>query len=107
MALYGVYGSHTTEACPVNNLDVAKKVIAFAESDVSPLAQKYKINEVLGQYHSAFEHTFLWIVDAEDPHLIEEFCLDTGLASFNNLKIVPLITFAEGVIPLVKRVHNL
>lgn len=107
MSLYGVYGSHTTEACPVNNRDVGKAVVAFAERDMAPLAEKYKINEVLAQYHSAFEHTFLWVVDAEDPHLIQDFCQETGLASFNKLKIVPLITFAEGVIPRVKEVHKL
>ncbi|MFQ5982222.1 MAG: hypothetical protein ACE5KS_02495 [Woeseiaceae bacterium] len=107
MALYGVYGSHTTEACPVNNREVAEKIVAFAESDVSGLAGEYKINEVIGQYHSAFEHTFVWIIDAEDPHLVEEFCLDAGLASFNNLRIVPMKTFAEGVLPRVRKVHGL
>ena len=34
MALYGIYGSHTVEACPVNNLEVAKAFVAFAESRV-------------------------------------------------------------------------
>ncbi len=33
MALYGIYGSHTVEACPVNNKAVAKQLVAFAESD--------------------------------------------------------------------------
>jgi hypothetical protein len=33
--------------------------------------------------------------------------VETGVASFNRLKIVPLITFSEGVIPLVKKVHGL
>ena len=70
MSLYGVYGSHTVEACPVNNLENGKKLISFAESDPTPFLSKYRINNVLGQYHSAFEHTFLWIVEAEDPHLI-------------------------------------
>ncbi len=107
MALYGVYGSHTVEACPVNNLEVAKKVVSFGESDSTPLLSRYRINNVLGQYHSAFEHTFVWIVDADDPHLIQEFTLESGLASFNKLTIVPLITFNEGVIPLVKNVHGL
>lgn len=107
MALYGIYGSHTTESCPLNNGEVAKRVVAVAESDVQITANEYKISEILGQYHSALEHTFLWIVDAEDPHLIEKFCVETGVASFNRLKIVPLITFSEGVIPLVKKVHGL
>ncbi len=48
----------------------------------------------------------MWILDAEDPHLVEEFALETGLASFNELRIVPLKTLAEGVIPRVKRVHG-
>lgn len=107
MSLYGVYGSHTVESCPVNHLENAKTMVSFAESDPTPLLSKYRINNVLGQYHSAFEHTFLWIVDADDPHLIEEFALETGLASFNKLTIVPLNTLAEGVIPRVKKVHGL
>ncbi len=107
MALYGVYGSHTTEACPVNNKEIAQRLVQFSETDLEPIATKYKINQVVGQFHSALEHTFVWVVDAEDPHLIEEFCIETGLASFNNLKIVPLITFVEGVIPRVKGIHQL
>ncbi len=82
MALYGIYGS-------------------------TPLLSMHRINNVLGQYHSAFEHTFVWIVDADDPHLIEEFALEAGLASFNELRIVPLKTLSEGVIPRVKKVHDL
>ena len=107
MSLYGVYGSHTPEACPVNNRKTAETLVEFANSDIASIAGKYKINRVLGQYHSALEHTFLWVVDAEDPHLIEQFCIDTGIASFNYLKIVPLITFGEGVIPRIKKIHEL
>ena len=106
MALYGIYGSHTVEACPVNNLGNAKALVSFAESDPTPLLSKYRISNVLSQYHSAFEHTFLWVVDADDAHLIQE-ALETGLASFNKLTIVPLITLGEGVIPLLKKVHGL
>jgi hypothetical protein len=46
-------------------------------------------------------------VDADDPDLIEEFTLETGPSSFNKLTIVPLMTFVEGVIPRVKKVHGL
>jgi hypothetical protein len=62
MALYGIYGSHTTEACPVNNLETAKKLVAFAESDLQSIASKYGITEVISQYHSALEHALLWVV---------------------------------------------
>lgn len=107
MALYGIYGSHTTEACPLNNIHTAKRLITSAEDNLESKAREYKISEILGQYHSALEHTFLWVVNAEDPHLIQEFCITTGMASFNNLRIVPLITFREEVIPLLKKTHSL
>jgi len=107
MSLYGVYGNHTVEACPVNHLENAKRLVSFAEGDPTPLLSKHRIKNVLGQYHSAFEHTFMWIVDADDPHLIEEFALEAGLVSFNKLTIVPLKTLREGVIPRLKKVHGL
>ena len=47
------------------------------------------------------------VVDAEDAHLIEKFCVEIGLASFHTLKIVPLSTFNEDVIPTIKRIHGL
>ncbi len=53
MALYGVYGSHTTEACPVNNKEIAQRLVQFSETDLEPIATKYKINQVVGQFHSA------------------------------------------------------
>jgi hypothetical protein len=107
MALYGIYGSHTVEACPLNNREMAEKVTALSFTDLGEVARKYKINRILGQYHSALEHTFLWVLEAEDPHLIEQFCLDSGVASFNTLKIVPLITFQDGVMARIKEIHGL
>jgi len=107
MALYGIYGSHTVESCPINSRENAEKLISFVESDPTALLKKHRINNILGQYHSAFEHTFLWIVDAEDPHLIEEFTLVTGAAFFNKLTIVPLKSLKENIVPLLKKIHGM
>ena len=104
MALYGISGSHTTDACPLNNNDNAKRVLDSERLDMGRLAQKYRINKILGQYHSALEHTFLWVVDAEDPHLIQQFCIEGGIASFNAVKIIPMITFQQ-VIETLKKVN--
>ena len=102
MALFGISGSHTTESCPLNNSNSAKRVLDAGNLDIEGLAQKYKINKIVGQFHSALEHTFLWVVDAEDPHLIEQFCIDGGIASFNAVKIIPLTTF-DKVVEKVKK----
>ena len=76
------------------------------EECLHPFLSKHRIHNVPGQYHSALEHTLLWIVNADDPYLIEEFALDSGLASFNKLTIVPLKSLDEWVIPRVKKVHD-
>jgi len=107
MSLYGIYGKHTVEACPSNNRQVAERIIKASERDLTPILKKYKIHKIVSQYHSAFEHTLLWVVDAEDAHLVQDFVFEIGLTSVNEIKIVPLITFKEGVLPLIKKTHNL
>ncbi len=97
MALYGIYGRHEIRDCPLNNSETRKMVAEIAKRDMSSILPKYKINEVVGRYHSGLEHTFLWILDAEDPHLIQQFAIDGGVASFNEIKIVPLMTFDDVV----------
>lgn len=107
MSLYGIYGTHTPETCLINNRKTAETLVKFENSDFAAIAEKYKLNQVVAQYHSALEHTLLWVVDAEEPRLIEQFCIDTGIASFNYLKIVPLMTFSKGVIPMIRGIHAL
>jgi hypothetical protein len=97
MALFGIDGIHTTEACPLNNSNSAKVILKAENFNLEELGQKYKINKILGQYHSALEHTFLWVLEAEDPHLIQQFCIESGLASFNAVKIIPLITTQQAI----------
>lgn len=105
--LWGIYGDHSKHDCPVNNRDTAKEVIALNEMDLGPLMKKYGITRVLDRYHSGLEHTFLWVVETERPHELEEFAIEIGVARWNNLKFVPLRTFEEGVVPAVKELHGL
>lgn len=88
MALYGIYGSHTTESCPLNNIE-SRKIVLNMAGDLDNIANKNSI-KILEQYHSALEHTFLWTVDAENAHSVERFMIESGWAAFNAVKIVPL-----------------
>ncbi len=106
MALYGIYGRHEIDQCPWNNKERAKEVIEIANSDLSKMLPNYKIHNIVGQYHSGLEHTFLWILDAEDTHLIEQFAVDAGVAKFNEVKIVPITEF-KGVVAGAKKIHGL
>jgi len=92
MGLYGIYGSHTTEACPWNNVETRKLVL---EKGPKIIEEARKLNiQIINQYHSALEHTFLWVVESDDVHSIQSF-FATNVGKFNALKIVPLITYSD------------
>lgn len=104
--LWGIYGTHDVHACPINNRETAKKVSAVGARDLRPLMEKYGITSIVNQYHSALEHTFLWAVETREPHNLEEFSIELGIARFNSLKFVPLRTFKE-VVPYIRSLHGL
>ena len=74
--------------------------------DLKPLMEKYGITAIVDQYHSGLEHTFLWVVKTNEPHNLEEFCIELGVARWNDLKFVPERTFAD-VITDVRALHGL
>ena len=90
MGLYGIYGSHTTEACPLFNAGNRKLLLETADGfEVTAAAFGVK---VVAAYHSGLEHTFVWIVESGDPHVIEDLMVQTRMAKWNSAKIVPLKT---------------
>jgi hypothetical protein len=95
MGLYGIFGRHSPESCPLNNLENRKLVIRMDEQ-LASVVDKTKV-KIQQQYHSELEHTFLWIVDADDGHSVQNFAVESGWAKFNSLKIVPLITYKDVV----------
>ena len=105
--LWGIYGAHNVHDCPVNNRETAKFVIAASLMDLGPLMEKYGVTAIVDQYHSGLEHTFLWAVETTEPHQLVEFCIELGIARWNDLKFVPLRTFKEGVVPAVRALHGL
>lgn len=105
MSLYGIYGSHTTDSCPLNNAQTRKIVLKMAaDKGLDNIATKNKI-KILEQYHSALEHTFLWTVDSENAHLVESFMMESEWATFNTIKIVPIGRY-QNVIEACKRLDT-
>ena len=72
------------------------------ENKIKTNMKKYKIKKILGFYMSTLEHLWVIIFDAESAHDIENLCLETGIASFNTVKIVPMNTL-EGIMRKLKR----
>jgi len=95
MGTYGIYGTHTTEACPLFNEENRKlllKVASTFEKDANAKGIK-----VLSMYHSGLEHTFEWIVESPGAHAIQDLMVETKVAKFNATKIVPLRTTQDVV----------
>ncbi len=105
--LWGIYGAHNRHDCPVNNRETAKEVITLSVTNLQPLMEKYGVTAVLDQYHSGLEHTFLWAVETKEPHKLEGFSIELGIARWNDLKFGPQLTFEEGVVPTVRALHGL
>ena len=95
MGTYGIYGAHTTEACPLFNEENRKLLLHVAstfEKDANAKGIK-----VLSMYHSGLEHTFEWIVESPGAHAIQDLMVETKVAKFNATKIVPLRTTQDVV----------
>ncbi|MDQ6866233.1 MAG: hypothetical protein M3044_20700 [Thermoproteota archaeon] len=91
MGLYGIYGSHSPESCPLNNVEIRRLVIKMAEQLDKSLSRNNV--KMLQQYHSGLEHTFIWIVGAQDAHSVQNLMFESGWMKFNALKIVPLVPY--------------
>ncbi len=92
---YGIYGSHTIEACPLFNEENRKLLLQVAstfEKDANAKGIK-----VISMYHSGLEHTFEWVVEAPGAHAIQDLMVQTKVAKFNATKIVPLRTTPDVV----------
>jgi uncharacterized protein with GYD domain len=100
--LYGIYGEHTQQMCPLYNKE-SREYLLSRTQDMEKTAQKHGV-KVLHQFHSGLEHTFLWVVEADDAHPIEDLMARTA-GRFNTIKIVPLVTF-QGVIERCKQIEE-
>jgi len=63
------FGSHTKEACPLNN-PVNRKLVIEISGKLPQFAQENYV-ELKEQFHSALEHNFVWIIDAENGHSVQ------------------------------------
>src|ERR1051325_6890734 len=100
--LYGIYGEHTQQACPLYNKE-SREYLLSRSPDMQKNAQKYGV-KILHQFHSGLEHTFLWVVEADNAHSIEDLMARTA-RRFNTIKIVPLVTF-QGVIERCEQIEQ-
>jgi hypothetical protein len=87
--LFGVFARHNPESCPMTNKE-SKSIVASMDKKIDEAMPKNGIKKMHGFYFSVLEHEWTIIVEAEDAHSVEKFCIESGIAAFSTIKIVPL-----------------
>ncbi len=100
--LFGVFATHSPESCPLNNQESNKTFVDIEGKIKADSLAKYHIIRIVGFYMSVLEHEWVIILDAENAHDIETFCIEAGISKFNTVKIVPLNTF-DAVMSRIRR----
>ncbi|MGC1929567.1 MAG: DUF3303 family protein [Candidatus Nitrosopolaris sp.] len=80
-------------------MEIRRLVIKMAEQ-LDKVLSKNNV-KMLQQYHSGLEHAFIWIVDAQDAHSVQNLMIESGWIKFNALKIVPMTAY-QNVIEICK-----
>jgi uncharacterized protein with GYD domain len=93
MSLYGVYGEHTIADCPLNKKE-SRELVYKAHEQLKAATEAVGA-KIVSQYHSGLEHTWIWVFESPDAQRLEQLMIQTGVASFNSCKIVPLTRFDE------------
>ena len=96
---YGIYGTHTAETCPLFHEGNRKLLLEIA-AGFEGMAAKHDI-KLVSAWHSGLEHTFVWIVEAENAHSIQDLMVESGAGRFNSTTIVPMRTL-ENVVEFCK-----
>ncbi|UVS69176.1 hypothetical protein [Nitrososphaera viennensis] len=95
-SLFGVFARHSPESCPLNNAR-SKEITDKMDSKMKESMEKTGVKKIVGFYFSVLEHEWTIIVEAENAHGIETFCIEAGISAFNTVKIVPLTDFASAM----------
>jgi hypothetical protein len=65
-------------------------------------AAQYNVQESSGFYMSVLEHEWFILVHSESAHGIEHLCIESGISTFNTVKIVPLTNYQD----VLERIQN-
>ncbi len=99
--LFGIFAIHSPESCPLNN-DKSKEIFKEIYNKLQSNPSKYGVQEINGFYMSVLEHEWIILVKANSAHNIEQLCIESGISSYNTVKIVPLTDYQD----VLNRINN-
>jgi hypothetical protein len=99
--LFGIFAIHSPESCPLNNTK-SKEIFKEIYNKLQSHSDKYGVQEINGFYMSVLEHEWIILVKANSSHDIEQLCIESGISSYNTVKIVPLTDYQD----VLNRINN-
>lgn len=91
---YVLLATHNPEICPTSNAKT-REMMQSRASEIPALAKRLGVNLVAGPFLS-HEHLGVIIVESAKAESVNQFVLESGLAQWNSVRIVPSITMEEG-----------
>jgi hypothetical protein len=92
---YVLLATHSPELCPLGN-SKTKQLLLESASDIPNLAQKGGVTFVAGPFVNR-EHTIVAVVDADSAESVDQFLVDSRLAHWNTVRILPSLAMEEGL----------
>jgi hypothetical protein len=86
---------HTADICPTSNGRVRELMLSGAP-DIPKIAQNVGVKIVAGPYVSR-EHITVTIVEAKSGEDLDRFLLESRLAQWNSVRVVPSIPMQEAL----------
>jgi hypothetical protein len=90
-----VLASHSPEVCPTSNAKT-KKLLLEVAPQIPGIAQKHGVNILAGPFVNR-EHMAVTIVETDRADGLDDFLVDSHLAQWNQVHILPSRSLQEGL----------
>lgn len=87
--------THTPESCPTSNAKTQEAMLSVAPQ-VQNIAETCGVKIVSGPFVNR-EHLIFAVLTTDRPENIDRFLVDTRLAHWNSVRVLPSLTMEEGM----------
>ncbi len=93
--LYVLLAEHSADICPLANAKT-REAVRNSSPEIPHLAQRNGVKILAGPFVSN-EHLSTVVVEAEKGESLHRFIMESGLAQWNKVRVVPSQTMEEGL----------
>jgi uncharacterized protein with GYD domain len=90
-----IIGEHGPEICPTSNAKSREMLLQVAPQ-IPKIAEQAGVRIVAGPYVNR-EHVTVAVVETSSPENLDRFIVESRLAQWNRVRILPSLSMAEGI----------